>query len=131
MPIQPPHFDGSVVVRSKSAFPGHHGQPYEDANPDDHVERVQAGHDEVESKEDFRMAGIGVLVGMSWNRNVVESEAGAGHMMLLELFLILDPFDSEERRAEHQGREQVANQQLAPRGLCCPDCEHHGQAAAD
>src|SRR6266700_4509495 len=131
MQIQPPHFDGSVVRRSKSAFPGHHGQPNEDANPDDHMERVQAGHDEVESKEDLRMAGIGVLVGMPGNHNVVELEARAGHMMLLELFLVLDPFDSEERRAEHQGREQVANQQPAPAGLCCPDCEHYGQAAAD
>src|ERR1700737_4692879 len=131
MPIQPPHFDGSVVLRSKSAFPGHHGQPYEDANPDDHVERVQAGHDEVESKEDLRVARIGVLVEMSGNRNISELEARARHMMLLELFLVLDPFDSEERRAEHQGREQVATQQLAPAGLCCPDCQHYGQAAAD
>src|SRR5260370_41541848 len=101
MPIQPPHFDGSVVLRRKSALPGHHGQPYEDANPHDHMERVQAGHDEVESEEDFRMAGIGVLVGMSGYRNIVELEAGAGHVMLLELFLVFDPFDSKERRADH------------------------------
>src|SRR5260370_24585260 len=77
------------------------------------------------------MAGIGVLVGMSGNRNVVELEAGAGHVMFLELFLVFDPLNSEEGGDEHQGREQVANQQLATRGMCCPDGEHYGQAAAD
>ncbi len=51
--------------------------------------------------------------------------------MLHELFPVLDAFDAEEDETEQHGDDEAANQQRAARGLCGPDSEDYGQAAAD
>ena len=51
MPIQSADFDGLVVRAVEVAQVGAHHQPGHDADADDHVNGVQAGHDEVEAEE--------------------------------------------------------------------------------
>ncbi len=48
VPIEAADFERSVIVRREPAFPCHPEKPCEDAEPDDHVQRVQASHDEVD-----------------------------------------------------------------------------------
>ena len=106
-------------------------QPEKNAEADDHVQRVQAGHDEIEREENLRVARIGVLAGMPGNWLVVETERRAGHVMLHELVSVLDALDAEEGETEQHGDDEADNQQRAARGLRGPDGEHYGQAAAD
>ena len=77
------------------------------AEADDHVQRVQAGHHEVQREEDLRVAEVLRL----------ELERRAGHVMLDELVVVLDALDAEKRRAEDHRERQERQQQLALAGL--------------
>src|SRR6185369_2074619 len=58
VPVKPGHLNRRVVFRSEVAFLGANQQPGEQADSDDHVQRVHASHAEVEREEDCDMARI-------------------------------------------------------------------------
>src|SRR5258708_20077916 len=61
VPVEAADFDGSVVFGSEASFPGCEEKPEKNAEPDDHVERVQAGHNEIKSEENLRITRVPVL----------------------------------------------------------------------
>src|SRR6266851_5654792 len=131
VPVQAANCDGSVVFGSEAALPGHGKEPEKNSETDDHVECVQARHDEIEREENFRMAGISVLPGMTGDGLVLETERCAGDVMLHEFFAILDALDAEEGEAKQHGDDEAADQERAAGGLRRPDGENHGQTTAD
>src|SRR5271165_6294786 len=130
VPVQAADFEWGVILGREAAFPGHPEKPGENAEPDNHVQGVQPGHDEVKSKENLGVLGIGVLTGMTGNL-LVKTEGRAGDVMLIELVFVFDPFDAEEGASEDHGEREHGEQKAAARSLCGPDGEHDGQAAAD
>ena len=67
-------------------FHDHHEHHQHDPDADDHVQRVQAGHHEVEREEDLRVPEVLLL----------ELEVGSRHVVLDELVVVLDALDAEE-----------------------------------
>src|SRR5271169_5554000 len=90
MPVEAADLDWSVILGTESAFPRHDQKPEKDAQPDDHMQRVQPSHDEVKREKQLRMLRVGVLPGMARDRHFVEAEGRAGNVMLFELVLVLD-----------------------------------------
>ncbi len=54
VPVQAADFERRVIFGREPAFPCHPEEPGENAESDDHVQRVQAGHHEVQSEENLR-----------------------------------------------------------------------------
>src|SRR5712691_1889544 len=131
VPVQAANFDRCVVFGSEAAFPCHGQEPEKNSEPDDHVQCMQARHDEIEREENFRMAGISVLAGMPGDWLVLETKGCTGDVMLHEFFPVLDAFDAEEDEAKQHGGDEAADQEGAAGGLRGPDRQHHSQAAAD
>src|SRR5208282_5000571 len=111
VPIEAADLDWSVPLGGEAAFPGHDQEPEKNAETDDHVQRVQASHDEVEREEQLRVAGVGVLTRMPGDRLLVETERGAGDVMLHELFTVLDAFYAEEDHPQEHGEDEARDQQ--------------------
>src|ERR1019366_3272008 len=130
VPVETAHLERRVVLGCEAAFPCHDQEPGEEAESDDHVEGVQAGHDEVQSKENLGVLRVGVLTAMARNL-LMKAEGSAGNVMLIELVFIFDSFDTEEDASEKHGEREHGEEKPATRRLRGPDGEHDGQAAAD
>ena len=78
------------------------------AEADDHVQRVQPGHHEVEREEDLRVPEVLLL----------ELERRARHVMLDELVVVLDALDAEERRAEDHRQRPGTPSAAGARPVC-------------
>src|SRR5580704_19521706 len=90
VPVETADLDRVVVVRGDDAAgrpPEHHRH---DADADDHVEGVEAGHDEVQREEDLRVPEVLRL----------ELETGARDVMRGELRVVLERLDAQERAPE-------------------------------
>jgi len=85
------------------------------------VQRVQAGHDEVQGEEKLRVVRVGVLTGMSGDGYFFETERGAWDVMLVEFVFVLDAFDAEENKAEKDCENEAADEHRAAGGLRGPD----------
>src|SRR5262245_29292470 len=79
--------------------PNHH--PGQDAEPDDHVQSMEAGHDEIQREENLRVAEILLLELKAWPWNV----------MLDELLVVFDALDTQKGRAQ-QHRQTEKHQEL-------------------
>src|SRR5258705_9797722 len=79
VPVEAADLNRAVVLGVDRAAPGPDEHPRHDAEADDHVQRVQPGHREVEREEDLRVPGELLLL---------ELEAGPRHMMLGELLVV-------------------------------------------
>ena len=100
----------------------HHSITSHDAEADDHVQRVQPGHHEVQREEDLRVAEVLVL----------ELESRPGHVVLDELRVVLDGLDAEERRTPSTiVSDQEHHQQPALAELRRVHRQRHRQAAGD
>src|ERR1019366_7170515 len=130
VPVETAHLERRVVLGCEAAFPCHDQEPGEEAESDDHVEGVQAGHDEVQSKENLGVLRVGVLTAMARNL-LMKAEGSAGNVMLIELVFIFDSFDTEEDASEKHGEREHGEEKPATRRLRGPDGEHDGHAAAD
>src|ERR1700676_1842983 len=131
VPVQPADFHRRVVFGSEAPFPGHNEQPEKNAEADDHVQRGQALHDEIEREKYLRVLRISILAGMPGDRFVFETERCSRDMMFDKLFAVFDALDAEKTDAEKHRDDKAADQQCAARSLRGPDCENHGEAAAD
>src|SRR5271166_295260 len=126
VPVEAADLDRSVPLGGEASLPGHDQEPEKNAQADDHVQRVQARHNEVEGEEQLRVVGVGVLIGVSWDRHFFEAEGSAGHVMLDELVVVLDALDAEEDHAEEDREDETADQQGAAGGLRGPNSEDYG-----
>ena len=81
-------------------------QPCEDPQADNHVQRVQAGHYEIEREENLGVLRIGVLAGVPGNFLVFEVERRSGNVVFYELVFVLDAFDAEECAAEEHRQQE-------------------------
>src|SRR5580700_3178202 len=131
VPVKSADLDWSVPLRGEASLPRHDQKPEKDAQADDHVQRVQAGHHKVKREEQLRVMRIGVLAGMSGDRHVIETERSAGDVMLLKFFYVFNAFDAKEHDAEQHGDDETNNQQRAARSLRGPDGKDYRQTAAD
>src|SRR5271157_3198704 len=131
VPVQAAHFYGRVVFGSEATFPRGRQQPGKNADPDDHVQRVQPGHHEIKREKNLGVSGVGVLAGMPGDVHLTELETGSGDMVLLELFVVLDSLDAKEDESKNDGKNQVAQQHGTLGVLGRVDRQNHGQAAAD
>src|ERR1700733_1201100 len=126
VPVESTDFDGRVIFGRETAFPRRVQEPGKKTEADNHVQSVQAGHDEIEREKDFSVARIGVLIGMARNWNVIEAEGRAGNVMLFEFVFVLIGLDAEENHTEKHGDDEAADQKVATRNLRGPYGEHHG-----
>src|ERR1700730_10815601 len=83
MPVKPAHLDRACVLPRNRAVPRPPKHPRHDAESDDHVKGVEAGHDEIQREKDLRVCEI---LGF-------ELKPGTGDMMRHELLVVLDGFD--------------------------------------
>ena len=96
VPVEAADFDRGVLFWGEASLPGHGQQPGKNPEADDHVQRVQAGHDEIEREENLRVARVGVLPGMAGDRHMIETERRAGDVMLFEFVFVFDALDAEK-----------------------------------
>src|SRR3954466_14898649 len=93
VPVEADELDGRVVLRRKTAAQGLLEEPEQQSGAYNHVQRVEAGHTEVERKEKLRV-GIGGNVGAG-----LEIECQAGDMVFNEFFVVFDAFDAQKNAA--------------------------------
>src|SRR5438309_11348340 len=74
MPVKATDFERRVIFRREASLPRHPQEPAENTEPDNHVQRMQAGHDEVEGEENFSVPRIRVLTGVSGNGFLIKAE---------------------------------------------------------
>src|SRR5688500_13593447 len=58
MPVETGHFNGVVVVLRVRSFPHFRRDPRHETDADDHVERMDPGHREIEEEEDLRVRRV-------------------------------------------------------------------------
>ena len=121
VPVETDDFDGRVIAVSERAVVSPDEHPDHQAHTDDHVQRVQARHHEVERKENLR--GSGELR--------VEREERARNEVLVKLVRVLDALDAEEHAAEDHRQRDENHDPLARVQLRRVHRERHRQAAAD
>src|SRR5580704_15849906 len=126
VPVEAADLDWSVPLGSETSLPGHDQEPEKNAEADDHVQCVQAGHDEVEGEEKLRVVRVCALTGMPGDRHIIKAERRARDVMLDKLVVVLDSFDAEKDQAEDDSDTEAADQQITAGGLRGPDCENHG-----
>ncbi len=103
MPVEPGQFHWEVILRGEPATPGEEDENSQDANSNNHVERVHTCHGEIERKKDLRMLGVGPLV----------DKGRTGDHMLMKLVGVFDDLDPKKHRAKRNGTQQESDQQLA------------------
>src|SRR5215469_8981239 len=88
VPVQADQLDWSVVPRRETAAQRLLNEPQKQAGADDHVQRVKAGHGEVQGEEKL---GVGIGGHISAR---LEIEIPARDMVLHVLVVILDGFNA-------------------------------------
>src|SRR5262249_53917802 len=91
MPVQAGQIQGLEASRRKVASPRQDEHRRNEDHADRQVERVQAGHDEVEQKEELGVFRVHAGVGKSESRRQV----------MLEVLDVLGGFDSKEDEPEN------------------------------
>src|SRR5579863_4976727 len=131
VPVQAADFEGRVIFLSKASLPRHHQKPGKDAQANDHVQRVQPGHDEVEREENLGVTRVRILPRMVGNFFMLETEGSSRDVVLDKLVAIFLAFDAEKGKAEEHGQDEHGDHEHAPCGLGSPNGKDDGQAAAD
>src|SRR5438105_3357914 len=102
VPIEAADFNRTVVFRRDRAAPRPPEHPAHDAEADDHMQRVESGHNEVQRKEQLRVP----------HEFLLELERRTGHMMLGELVVVLDTLDSQKYSAQNHRQNEECDQEL-------------------
>src|ERR1700728_450189 len=131
VPVEATDFDGRVIFGGETTLPRHKQEPGKKTEADNHMQRVQAGHNEVERKENLGMARVGVLVRMARNRYVIEAEGWPRNVVFFEFFFILDALDAQECEPEEHRDHEAADQQPATSRLRSPNRKNNRQTTAD
>ncbi len=121
VPVETADLDRARVFLGNGAVQRPHEHPQHDAETDDHVQRVQAGHHEIEREEDLRVPEVFGF----------ETEVRARDVMLHELVVVLDALDPQERRSQDHRHDQESDQLPAVAGLRRVHGQRHRQTAGD
>src|ERR1700683_2263055 len=71
VPVKTADFNRSVPLGGETSLPGHDEEPSKNPQADNHVKRVQSGHDEVEREKYLRVARVGELAGMAGDGDIL------------------------------------------------------------
>src|SRR5437762_6135253 len=104
MPVQADVFNGRVVLRRVVALPSKKSNYADNSDSDDQVDSVNAGHDEVQREENFRVPRVPAL-GKFITR--------AGDVVLLPFLVIFKALVHQEYGAEQHRYDKHHNQHLA------------------
>src|SRR2546421_52847 len=124
VPVESEVLDGRVVLRREATAPGPPHYRRDNEYADDHVERVQARHCEVEPEEHLVLAERHARRDVRKNLLAGVEPTGDGYQAVRVLLMVLVSLDAEEREAQDDGRrhEGDLNFRSAPR-LRRPDGE--------
>ena len=126
------------VARGVSPGPGAEDHECQNPDADDHVQRVHAGHEEVEREVNLGVPrhvqgsglssysvnfGIGVRI-----EKRLQAVVKAGNVVLLDLLPVLDGLDAQETQAENEGETQAKHQAAPAPRLGAPHAHGHGEA---
>src|SRR5271168_333801 len=112
-------------------------EPEQEANTDNHVERVHAGHREIEEEEDLRLLRHvrrkrllfqAIRVRIDELRDI---KVSAWNMVLLPLLVVLVVLDAKEHQPEYRREDEEDNKQTPLPDLSSPDTQRHKKAGAD
>src|SRR2546423_9773650 len=88
VPVQAHHFDGTVILRTEMSAPCAPDHPEQEADADDHVQRMQSGQAPVENHEELNLRRE--------LRNLMPCEAHAREESLSPVRVVLVSFHAEE-----------------------------------
>src|SRR6185369_1759538 len=91
VPVETRTLQRRVVREVETTLPGRPDERRENAQSDDHVQGVQAGHHEVEREEDLRLLARGSLKVL-----ILRREMRAGNQVVGELVGVLLRLDTQE-----------------------------------
>src|SRR6266852_4047449 len=136
VPVQSCVFNGRVVLGSVFAAPRHVGKESEQADADNHVQGVHAGHRKVEREIHFGVMRVGILAFrlgelLLTGKQFVIAEAGSGDVMLLEFFGVFVGLDAQKDETQKDGSDEPEDEGHALANLGGTNRQNHGQAGAD
>ncbi len=135
VPVEPHDLDRGVVLGAVGAPPRQERDPQDDRHADDHVERVEAGHPEVEREVDLRVAALGALQVEGGGVEALAGDEAPGVRPVAEagadLVAVLEVLHPEEDAAEEDGREQEPDDPALLPDRREVDGHRHGEAGAD
>src|ERR1039458_5637457 len=99
------------------SFPCQDSQHAKKAAANDHVQGMHAGHDEIEGEKELGFLRVDLDLLAVVVEGVRELERGAGYVVLLEFFAILETLDRQEGHAEQYGNNEVADKHFAAASL--------------
>src|SRR5262245_6686627 len=108
-------------MRRELAPSGQNDQYRHQANADDHMDRVCAGHDEIENVEDARVIRVGA----------VPDKVFAGNQVFFVFVVVLEKLDREEHDAKRRRADKESNQSPLVAQLNLVNCHRHDEAAAE
>src|ERR1043165_5487961 len=103
MPVQTGRLNRRVIDRSEFAFSGKKRQYGEHADTDDHVKRMETGHDEIEQKKQTRLL----------RTRTGPLNAGTGYQPFDEFLMVFVGFDAQKDGSQKHGDDQQEHQ-LSP-----------------
>jgi hypothetical protein len=95
VPVEPDDLDRREVRRAEAATTRIEEEPQEEPEADQHVERVEAGHREVEREEHLHLRAAAVI----------PVEVRSRHVMVHPLVVVLDALDADEHETERERRQ--------------------------
>jgi len=126
MPVETADVERRVVVCGEAAAGGHDDEDGENAEADDHVKGVQAGHKEIEDHEHLDLRLVGTPAGKHLEGNA-RDDVFKVIVIPLEIELDADEREAEEHREDEPGDDGG----FAFARLGGMDGHDHGQAAAN
>src|SRR5262245_49902052 len=84
VPVEAEHFDWRVIVRCVPALRGTGENHNDQADADDHVQRMQSRHTEIKRKKELGVARIGTG----------EMKGCSGHVVVSKFIGVLDDFNA-------------------------------------
>ena len=121
VPVEAEPLEQVVALGREAPPPRRPEEEEEDRDPDDHVERVEPRHREIEREEEPGVLGA----------RPFEREVRPRHEVLDPLVVVLVRLHAEEDRAEDGGAEEEADDPLRPSDLRGADRHRHRERAAD
>src|SRR5450759_1850862 len=131
MPVQSRVFYRREVARRIMPLPCQDRQHAKQTAANDHVQSVHAGHRKIKREKQLSFLRVHRDLLAVVVKGVGELEGGAGYVVLLEFFVVLETLDHQEGHAEQYGNDEVADKNFAAACLCCFHRQHNRNRTHD
>src|SRR2546423_14286449 len=132
VPVESEVLDGRVVLRREASAPGPPHYRRDDEDADDHVERVQARHGEVEPEEHLVLAERDARRDVGKNLLAGVEPTGDWYQPVRIFLAVLESLHAEERQTQKHRRRHEGDLAFGRAArLRGPDGERHRQARSD